>query len=144
MSWCVPTCQSYLSSPIMSGLWVVLEHFATIKSFDMIKIPQTVQLEKPEVSLLISRNCYSNWLTGDSDNSFTHTVLLYRLTRRKLEHSWCSFTSEIWPQSYVITFQQPIHRFFNQRHIARVIGTGTVKETRREKGCTADLNTRNS
>lgn len=39
-----------------------------------------------------------------------------------------SFTSEIWPQSYIITFQQSVHRFFNQRHIARVTDTMEEKE----------------
>ena len=42
-----------------------------------------------------------------------------------------SFTSEIWPQSYVITLQQSIHRFFNQRHIARVVNSGAREETQR-------------
>lgn len=51
------------------------------------------------------------------------------------------FTSEIWPQSYVITFQQSVHRLFNHRHIARVIDTDTMedKTKERERERAADL-----
>lgn len=38
------------------------------------------------------------------------------------------FTSEIWPQSDIITFQHSIHRFFNQGHIAWVTDTGTMNK----------------
>lgn len=50
----------------------------------------------------------------------------HRLTRLKLEHmsdKAREITSEIWPQSNIITFQESIHRFFNHRHIARVTDT---------------------
>lgn len=50
----------------------------------------------------------------------------HRLTELKLGHrsdNAKKITSEIWPQSNIITFQESVHRFFNHRHIARVTDT---------------------
>lgn len=56
------------------------------------------------------------------------------MSAHNLKQSWWYITSEIWPQSYIITFQQPIHRLFDQRHVAGVIDTDTMEGEKREKG----------
>lgn len=116
-------------------------HVATLGWFDIFSLECItlsvrmwhLQTPKWAVSLLLSVTAKPNWVIPGCLWWFKHGChqTEWQGTKFEMKTSW--FTSEIWPQPYVITFQQPIHCFFNHGHIARVIDACTTRDRKKRE-----------